>query len=1022
MNMNTKFKKWLTPPFLPFFVFFALTFLLAPAQLHSQNLKVIQGTVYDNNSKPIADASVTVKGANKGVSTNSKGKYSIRANNSDILIFSSVGFATQEELIGNRTVIDVTLQGSSAILNEVTVNVGYGTQRKATLTGSVSSVGGKELQMSPAISVSNSIAGLLPGVVALNRTGEPGYDQADILIRGRNTTGNNSPLVVVDGVQDAPGWQQINPNDIESISVLKDASAAIYGARAANGVILITTKRGITGKPVINYSFNQGLSQPTRLPKMADAASLATYTNELLVKAGSAPRFTADEIKKFADGSDQVNYPNINWYKELLKSTTSQSMHNLSIRGGSENVKYSVSGSFANQDGIYKNGNTYYKTYSIRANLDAQINKYIKVGFDINSGLNNRNSSAVSSTSIFAWLRYQSSYIPPYYANGLPTPGVNGQNPAIMATAAAGYNNDRIQQNLVKASFDITVPGVEGLGIDGYFSYNDNIDIGKNWNLPYNVYNYDRTNNTYVPLLHGTLPDLTNSYSNGWNTLLNLRVKYDKQFNNHHLSTFIAAEQQEGFNNSFSAYRKDFISPSIDELFAGSLLNQQTDGSASQTGRKNFFGRVSYGFKNRYLVDFNYRYDGSASFQEGKRYGFFPGVSAAWRISQEKFIEQFSFIDDLKLRASYGTIGNDQISPFQYLTLYTLNRLGYNFGQGPAPTQGLIANVSPNPNVTWEVANISNLGLDGSLWKGLVGFTIDVFKQRRSNILAKRNLSIPSFTGLILPNENIGVVENKGVELQLTHRKVIGKFSHRIGANIAFSKNKVIYISEASNVPAWQKAEGHVIGAGLYYKSLGIFRTQEDINKSPILTGTVVGDLKYEDVDGDGKITAADRVRMDKTNTPEITFGFNYTINYRNFSLFANLAGQARAWQNFNLHAKLDQNSYAELIDNRYTPGSMTSKYPILATSGSQNQVSSFPSDFWFKDASFIRLKTLELGYDIPKSFLSKIKINSFRVFVNGNNLFLIDKMKFVDPETNENTGNFYPQSKVYNFGLNLNF
>jgi len=1022
--MNWYFKKRYRSPFWsPLLIFFLLN--LYPAEkVFSQDLKTIQGTVYDNSTdKPLAGVSVVVKGTNTGVTTNSRGKFSIKANSASVLIISSVGYAEQEVPVADKSTIDVRLQGNAKAMNEVIVNVGYGTRRKATLTGSVASVGSKELQSSPAISVSNSLAGLLPGVIALNRTGQPGFDEAEILVRGRNTTGNNNPLIVIDGVQDAPGWQQLNPNDIESISVLKDASAAIYGARAANGVILITTKRGINGKPMISYSFNQGLSQPTRLPEMASSAVLADYTNELLMRAGSPPRFTPEEIQKFADGSDPVNYPNINWYDELLKRTTPQSRHSLSIRGGSSNIKYMVSGSFANQDGIFKHGNTNFKTYSVRSNLDAQINDNIKVSLDLNSGFDARNSPPSSSSSIFAFLRYQSSYIPPYYDNGLPTQGVNGNNPALMATDVAGYDNDRKQRNLIKASFDVNIPFVKGLGVDGYFAYNNYQTVSKTWVLPTTVYSYVKATDTYNPIQKGTLPELTQSYSNGKNTLLNLRVKYETQFGENRISTFIAAEQQEGFNNSFSAYRKDFISQSIDELFAGSLLDQEANGTASSTGRRNFFGRVSYGLLNRYLLDFNYRYDGSASFPKGKQYGFFPGVSAAWRISQEKFFQKnVSSVDELKIRASYGKIGNDQITPFQYLTLYTLNRFGYNFGQTPTPTLGLVANVSPNPNITWEVATITNLGLDGSLWNGLLGFSVDLFKQKRSNILASRNLAVPVFTGLILPNENIGVVENKGIELQLSHRKTMGEFSHRISANVAYSKNRVIDISEASNVPEWQKAEGHVIGASLYYKSLGIFRTQEEINKSPILSGTVAGDLKYEDVNGDGKITAADRVRMDRTNTPEITFGFNYFLSFKNFSLFANFAGQTRAWQNFNLHAKLDQNSYAELIENRYRPGSMDSKYPILATSGSQNQVSSFPSDFWYWDASFIRLKTLEIGYDFPKQFLSRFKISGLRVYANGNNLFLIDKMKFVDPETNENTGNFYPQTKLYNFGFNLNF
>ena len=993
--------------------------LFASVNALSQNLKSIHGSVYSENNVPLVGVSVLIKGTNNGVTTDSKGLYSINAASSDLLVFSFVGFATMEQIVGNRSVINVTLHSNSTSLEEVVVNVGYGTEKKTNVTGSISSVGGKELSKSPTISVSNSLAGLLPGVVALNRTGEPGSDVADILIRGRNTTGNNSPLVVVDGVQDAPGWQEINQNDIESISVLKDASAAIYGARAANGVILITTKRGKIGKPVISYSFNQGYSKPTRLPKMADAASLAAYTNELLEKAGAPPRFTDEEIQKFADGSDPVNYPNINWYHELLKNVTPQSQHHISLRGGGENIKYSLSGSLANQDGIYKNGNTFFKTYSVRANIDAKVNKYLNVSFDINSALDLRNSSADNSTSIFAFLRYQRSYIPPFWSNGLPSPGTNGRNPAIMATAARGYNNDRIEQNLIKASFDFKVPGVEGLGIDGYYAHDNNNDVGKVWDLPYTVYNYEKATDTYIPQKRGTFPTLTQSYNSSRNNLFNLRLKFDKHFSDQYINAFIAAEQQEGSSNFFSAYRKDFISGSIDQLFAGSLLNQETDGTATSTGRRNFFGRFSYSYKNKYLFDFNYRYDGSANFPKGKRYGFFPGASAAWRISEEKFItEHFKFINELKLRASYGKLGNDQIQPFQYLTLYSLNRQGYNFGQTPAPTQGLIAGVAPNPNITWEVANISNLGLDGDFWNGLLGFSLDIFKQRRSNILAKRNLSIPSFTGLILPNENIGVVENKGIELQLTHRKTIGNFSYRVGANVAYSKNNVIDISEASNVPEYQKAEGHVIGAPLYYKSLGIFRTQEEVDKNPIYPGTRVGDLQYEDVNGDGKITAADRVRMDKTNTPEVTFGFNLIANFKSFSLFANFAGQTRAWQNFNLQAKLDQNSYAELINNRYTPGSMNSKYPILRTSGSDP----YASDFWYYDASFIRLKTLELGYDLPKRLLSKFSINSLRIFVNGNNLLLIDKIKFVDPETDEDTGNFYPQNKIYNLGFNINF
>ncbi|MEJ7676206.1 MAG: TonB-dependent receptor [Chitinophagaceae bacterium] len=353
----------------------------------------------------------------------------------------------------------------------------------------------------------------------------------------------------------------------------------------------------------------------------------------------------------------------------------------------------------------------------------------------------------------------------------------------------------------------------------------------------------------------------------------------------------------------------------MDQLFAGSLTGQEATGSASERGRKNFFGRLGYGFKDKYLVDFNFRYDGSSIFPKGKQFGFFPGVAVAWRLGKEKFIEdQFSFIDDLKLRASYGKIGNDRVAPFQYLQSYTLGMQGYNFGATPTQSLGLTAGVSPNPNITWEVLKTTNVAMDGLFWNGLLGFTVDVFRQERSNILATRDLAVPSYTGLNLPTENIGIVQNKGIELELSHRKTINKLSYRVSGNVAYVKSKIIYISEASNVPVWQKAEGHSIGAQNYLRALGIIRTKEELDASPKVQGTKIGDLKYEDVNGDGMITFLDNVRLDRTNTPEITFGLNLTMDYNNFSLFANFAGQSNAWQYFHENARLAVNTREELL------------------------------------------------------------------------------------------------------------
>ena len=1000
----------------------SLESILSLSQQQPQK-KDISGIVRDSKGLPLPGVSVVVKGTTTGTITNTNGKFSLMVpTDAQTLVFSFVGMKTQEIIFGNKGTINVTLEEAIVDINEMVV-VGYGVQRKATLTGSIVNTDNKEIAMAPVTNVANALTGLLPGVVVKNISGTPGDDDATtILIRGQNTTGDNSPLIVVDGVQDVAGWQRINPNDIESISVLKDASAAIYGSRAANGVILITTKRGTLGKPTVSYSFNQGISTPTRLPKLADAATYADYVNSVLVHQGLSPQYSDAEIQKFKDGSDPLNYPNVNWYKEVLRKSTPQSQQNLSVRGGTETIKYSFSGSYSNEEGIFKNGVLNFETYSIRSNIDAVINKYLKVGFDLNNSYQNRNDALED----FNGLR-ELPWIPVYWPNGLPGPGAeSGQNPAIEATSAYGNNNNKVDRNALKASFDLTIPWVAGLGVDGYFAYNKDETTGKLWQTPWTVYQYDKTNNIYIPIIGGFIaaPQLTESSNIGRSTLYNLRVKYDHQFNDHHINTFIAVEQSESTNSFFSAFRRNYLSSTISELFAGSPIDQVTDGTSFETGRKNIFGRLNYGFKDKYLFDFNARYDGSSNFPKGKQWGFFPGASAAWRLSQENFMKNsLGFVNNLKVRASYGEIGNDAIAAFQNLRLYTLNGNGYPYGTAQAATQGLIAGVSPNPNITWEVAKTSNIGLDAGLWNDKLGISLDLFKQRRSNILATEALAIPVYTGLVLPDENIGIIENKGLELQLSHSNRINGVTYKIAGNVAYAKSKIIYLADPANVPVWQKAAGHMVGSGLYYHAIGIFRTQADVDKNPVVPGTEVGDLKYEDVNKDGVIDANDLVRMDKPSIPEITFGLNLSASYKNFSLWANFTGATRVWQYYLINSTLASNSLADLVENRYRPGSMDSKYPWLPTVTTESEVSGLHSSFWLKDASYIRLKTLELSYTLPEKLLSKIRyISSLRIYLNGSNLFTLDKLKWVDPENNDSSGNFYPQSKIFNLGINVSF
>lgn len=990
--------------------------------------RTIRGKVTDETGEGLPGVSIVVEGTSHGTVSDVQGQYQISVvDEKTTLTFSFLGYTSQKIVVGDKTLIDITLQTDEKALEEVVV-VGYGTQKKATLTGSVTSVSGKDLKHSPVLNISNALAGQLPGVIASNRSGEPGRDNSSILIRGRSTTGNTSPLVVVDGIQGYSGWELINPNDIESISVLKDASAAIYGARAANGVILITTKRGTVGKPTLSYSFNQGLTQPTRVPEMANSALYAEFLNDRLKMNGSSPRFTDEEIQKYRDGSDPLNYPNTDWYGQVLRKLSRQSQHNININGGSESIRYAVSGSYSNQEGIFKNGSTNFKTYSIRSNIDAQVNKYIKIGLDVNGALEDGNYPAFSTASLFTNLGMALPVQPVYWPNGKPSSGIeHGNNPAVMATDATGNNNLQKERFNARATFDVSIPWVKGLGVDGFFTYVNNSELGKNFQKPWETFAYNKATDAYTLVRGGGIlaPQLTQSALKSKSTLLNLRAKYENQFGGHHINTFIAVEQSEGRSNNFTAFRRDFMSSALDELFAGSLTGMTANGTASESGRQNLFGRIGYGFKEKYLLDFNFRYDGSSNFPKNRRWGFFPGASVAWRLSQEDFIrDNISFIDDLKVRASYGQIGNDQVAAFQWLSTYSLGNTGYSFGLTPVTSQGLTAGVTPNPNITWEIAEIFNAGLDGTFAKGLFGFTVDYFKQRRSNILAKRDLAIPSNTGLTLPNENIGIVQNQGVELELRHHKNLGQFTYRVGGNVAYARNKIIDISEPQNVPEWQKQEGHIIGSDRFYRALGIIRTKEELESIPVMVGTQIGDLKYEDIDKDGKITDADMVRLDRTNTPEITFGLNLSTTYKNFSLWANFAGQARAWQYFHKHSKEGgQNSLKELLANRYTTGSMDSKYPIIPSSESETQdVSGFRSDFWLMDATFVRLKTLQIGYSLPQALLSKIKVKSMMVYLNGNNLITLDKIGWYDPEGSSTTGSFYPQSKIYNLGVNLSF
>ncbi|HEY4205295.1 MAG TPA: SusC/RagA family TonB-linked outer membrane protein, partial [Puia sp.] len=811
----------------------------------------ITGKVTSDKGEPLKGVSVLEKGTNNGTTTADDGGFTLQVTNPNAtLVFSYVGFAAKELALRGKTTVDMQLSTTESSLKDIVV-VGYGTQKKVTVTGAVATVKGSELEKSPTVNLSNSLVGRLPGVYAVQSSGEPGYDGSTIRIRGTNTFGNTSALIVVDGVPDvAGGLERLNPADIESMSVLKDASAAIYGARAANGVILITTKHGKTGKPQLSYTFNQGWAQPDRVPKMATATEYASINNETYIydhvpaaewsqalaafnstgkyttaanQQLSAP-FQPADVQKYKDGSDIWGHPNTDWFKTTLKTWSPQTQQTLQINGGSENIRYLASAGYQDQDGYYKNSATGYKQYDMRLNLDAKVNKWINTGINLTAREEFRFYPTQSAGSIFRMLMRGRPTDPEVWPNGKAGPDIeNGQNPIVITTNQTGYDKDKRDYFQVNGKVEINVPGVPGLKLTGTATLDKENQLRRLWQTPWSLYFWDHA--TYeadgkTPLLTKsvrstfTSPQLNEWNYNYLNILLSGFVNYDRTIGDHTINLLAAVTRETDKEDDFNGYRTNFISPAVDQLFAGGALNQTTGGGAYERARLSYFGRAAYNYKEKYLFEFLWRYDGSYLFPPQHRFGFFPGVLAGWRISEEDFFKKHvPFVNYLKLRGSWGQLGNDQVyyggvlKEYQYLGLYSYG--SYVINNAAATT--LYETVVPNPNFTWEVANNSDVGLEGQLLNGKINFEFDYFYNLRNHILWPKQGSTPASSGIanLLPPQNIGRGENKGYEFTLGYNDHAGDFTYSISVNGGLAKNKILFIDEAPGAPAWQKATGH---------------------------------------------------------------------------------------------------------------------------------------------------------------------------------------------------------------------
>ena len=848
-------------------------------------------------------------------------------------------------------------------------------------------------------------------------------------------------LIVVDGVPgQVGGLERLNPNDIESISVLKDASAAIYGSRAANGVILVTTKRGKTGKPVISASFNQGFSSPTRLPEMADAATYANISNEIAYynnKAGGLnQQYSQQDIDRFADGSDPLNYPNTDWTKETLKNTALQNQLNVSVSGGSENVRYYVSAGSLYQDGLYRNGATRYKQYNFRSNIDANITKDFKVGLYLSGREEDRQYPVAGAGDIFRSIYRAYSTIPARYPNGLPSAGIEGNNPVMMATSVGGLtkNPTQVFNGILKASYAIAA--VKGLSIDGFAAFDKSWSFSKSFSTPYLLYSYDRGSNSYNSRIVGgsnNAASLTESQQNLGQTTYNIKLSYNRAFGEHNINAFVGYEQSQIKRENFGASRINFLSTLTPELSQGGTAATDRDNSGSRDSftRKCYFGKLGYDYNEKYLAEVQMRIDGSSTFPKGNQYGYFPSVSAGWRISKESWFSGVSFFNDLKLRASYGALGNDNVGLFQYFTNYSLkNQFVVETGNGPVIVPGLDLTKLANTDIHWEDARKTDIGIEGVVLDNF-SFEFIYFKQQRSNILAVRNASIPFVSGIVnpfgadplVPSENIGKVNSQGLEATLGYSNRKSKLHYGISGNITYAKSNIVFIDEAPGVLDYQKQTDHPLNTYLLYTATGIYRTQQEIDQSPHLTGAQPGDLIYQDYNKDGKITADDQVRSKYGNIPQLSYGAVISLDYANFDLSLVLAGQSRVSQYVLPESGTVGNFYSSWADNRWSPTNTNGSYPRVDTRTSSSVNGGlYNNTFWLNDASFLRMKNVELGYNLPASVLSRIRMQSARIYVNAFNLFTITKVKDYDPEGNSGSGQFYPQQRIINIGINIRF
>ncbi|MCJ7449233.1 MAG: TonB-dependent receptor [Bacteroidales bacterium] len=1019
---------------------------LAPDNLSAdeQQQVTVTGTVTDGSTgQAMPGVNIQVRGTTLGAISDVDGKYSIpNVDRSANLIFSFIGYITQTVPVSGRSVVDVVLAAELTDLDEVVV-VGYSTQKRANVVGSVTSIPGSTIQAVASTSVSTAIAGRLPGAWVKQTTGEPGNTGATIRVRGRSNLGStSSPLVVIDGVQ-GRSMDEIDPNDIASLSVLKDASAAIYGIGAANGVILITTKRGLEGKPTLNYQFYQGFMTPTIIPQSCDAAEYATMFTEYQTYEGKTLKFTPTDIELFKSGADPWGHPNTDWYSELVKKWTTTMRHNITINGGVKGMNYYLSLGTKSDDAMYKESSTKYKQFNVRGKFDIPITDWLKTTVDIAGFEVQRLYPYKSADAIVGQCTRLYPYTWAYWPDGKPGPDIEyGDNPVVTETFDAGKNDQKTYRWQSNFGVTISPPFIKGLSINGTFAYDLTNYYQKAFYQPWILYAADWENVTRdpetgfvtsmvtVPSLRGlSSPQNNETFTRRINKTTDVGAIYTRKFGDHNIMLLGTFEQYTTDYNELYGFRQYYISSAIQTMNAGADQDKNTTGSSSIYAIRSWIGRATYDFRGKYLAEFVFRRDGSLKWPTSKRWGNFPGLLLGWRASEEGFWQNsLPFINYLKLRASYGKMGMDPGNPFQYLTTYGTSS-GMVFGTGSTIELTVGPPAVANPDITWETQTTYNAGFDSKWLNDLVSFNFDYFFNVRDNILAARDATVPNFTGLSLPQENIATVHNNGIEVEAgIHKTVLSDLRMDLTGNFAWNHNKVVFYDEPERVVPWQVRTGHPYNPMLLYNVIGVFQdntfTVNGVENYPHWKNAKAGDLIFEDVSKDGAITGDDRILVFNNDMPEITYGANLDLAWKDFTLTVLIQGQGKLLY-FNRYDERRGEAGNYLYweyDGRWTPTNTNASKPRAYNRRDQywNPVD-YPNTYYYDNVAYCRLKNVILSYNIPSRLYSRIGVSAASIYLSGNNLALIyaANRKF-DPEVN-GVG-VYPGMRTIAIGANITF